>query len=100
MQAENKPQDIVVGIKLALAAENVLPKGFKPLSFTSPLRRTPATYRIGLSLDKKEAAILLGMTALKLEARVGIEPTHRGFADLGLTTWLPRLEKRTKNGGY
>jgi hypothetical protein len=26
-----------------------------------------------------------------LEARVGIEPTHRGFADLGLTTWLPRL---------
>ena len=28
---------------------------------------------------------------LELEARVGIEPTHRGFADLGLTTWLPRL---------
>jgi hypothetical protein len=28
---------------------------------------------------------------LALEARVGIEPTHRGFADLGLTTWLPRL---------
>ena len=31
----------------------------------------------------------------KLEARVGIEPTHRGFADLGLTTWLPRPEKRS-----
>jgi hypothetical protein len=28
---------------------------------------------------------------MKLEARVGIEPTHKGFADLSLTTWVPRL---------
>ena len=27
----------------------------------------------------------------KLEARAGIEPAHRAFAELGLTTWLPRL---------
>ena len=27
----------------------------------------------------------------KVEARVGIEPTHKGFADLSLTTWVPRL---------
>jgi hypothetical protein len=27
----------------------------------------------------------------RLEARVGIEPTHKGFADLSLTTWVPRL---------
>jgi hypothetical protein len=26
-----------------------------------------------------------------LEARVGIEPTNEGFADLSLTTWVPRL---------
>src|SRR5258708_498367 len=26
----------------------------------------------------------------ELEARVGIEPTNEGFADLSLTTWLPR----------
>jgi hypothetical protein len=25
-----------------------------------------------------------------LEARVGIEPTHKGFADLSLTAWVPR----------
>jgi hypothetical protein len=28
-----------------------------------------------------------------LEARVGIEPTNEGFADLSLTTWLPRLKR-------
>src|SRR6266446_4632497 len=28
------------------------------------------------------------------EAPVGIEPTNRGFADLCLTTWLRRQEKR------
>ena len=28
---------------------------------------------------------------LGVEARVGIEPTHKGFADLSLTTWVPRL---------
>ena len=26
-----------------------------------------------------------------LEARAGIEPANKGFADLCLTTWLPRL---------
>ena len=26
----------------------------------------------------------------RLEARAGIEPAHKGFADLSLTTWVPR----------
>src|ERR1700729_4650986 len=30
---------------------------------------------------------------VSLEARVGIEPTHKGFADLSLTTWVPRPEQ-------
>jgi hypothetical protein len=32
----------------------------------------------------------LQMEDLSLEARVGFEPTHKGFADLSLTTWVPR----------
>ena len=32
-----------------------------------------------------------------LEARVGIEPTHKGFADLSLTAWVPRLETAKYN---
>jgi hypothetical protein len=27
------------------------------------------------------------------EAGVGVEPTRRGFADLGLPTWLPRRSR-------
>src|SRR4051794_40169767 len=44
-----------------------------PLHTTKRLVSEPLTYR-GI-----------------LEARVGIEPTHKGFADLSLTTWVPRL---------
>jgi hypothetical protein len=32
------------------------------------------------------------LLGILLEARVGIEPTHKGFADLSLTTWVPRLK--------
>src|ERR1700744_2437469 len=38
--------------------------------------------------------------ARNLEARVGIEPTHKGFADLSLTTWVPRLVAYTRSTRY
>ena len=42
--------------------------------------------------DKRSKGVCKqGNCSEKLEARVGIEPTHKGFADLSLTTWVPRL---------
>src|ERR1700728_2902247 len=35
--------------------------------------------------------ILLYLSGELMEARVGIEPTNEGFADLSLPTWVPRL---------
>jgi hypothetical protein len=36
-----------------------------------------------------------------LEARDGIEPSHRAFAELGLTTWLPRRNQESADvAGY
>jgi hypothetical protein len=34
-----------------------------------------------------------------MEARVRIELTHKGFADLSLTTWVPRPNPETRRGG-
>jgi integrase len=40
-----------------------------------------------VQLVQKHAFLLM----IFMEARVGIEPTRKGFADLSLTTWVPRL---------
>ena len=40
-------------------------------------------------------SLLLAKYKRMLEARAGIEPAHKGFADLSLTTWVPRLDDST-----
>src|ERR1700729_1679930 len=50
-----------------------------------------------LPMDAQNASLLrftvlwLSLSWKNLEARAGIEPAHKGFADLSLTTWVPRL---------
>ena len=46
-------------------------------------------------MNARESYNPLGTSHLRaklLEARGGIEPPNKGFADLCLTTWLPRLD--------
>ena len=48
--------------------------------------------RIGSDSDQLEGQpAQFTDTMGNMEARVGIEPTYKGFADLSLTTWVPRL---------
>src|SRR5690242_11288297 len=42
---------------------------------------------------------ILNLGGKELEARAGIEPAHKGFADLSLTTWVPRPGRLPKTPG-
>jgi hypothetical protein len=47
---------------------------------------------------KRQIIQLMEVTNETLEARVRIELTHKGFADLSLTTWVPRREMKSPKG--
>ena len=51
----------------------------------APLRPHRAVYKLAPHIT-----CLAKLESQKKEAEAGIEPANRGFADLGLTTWLPR----------
>ncbi len=51
----------------------------------------PANALLAMPTHRDEQPNLGGGSSLKsVEARAGIEPAHKGFADLSLTTWVPR----------
>ena len=50
---------------------------------------TPSLLNLGKKVrDVKRTCVVVEEM---MEARVGIEPTNEGFADLSLPTWVPRL---------
>jgi hypothetical protein len=60
------------------------------------LRRPPKWKRNELS----GTVDFVGFPFVSVEARSGFEPLNKGFADLCLTTWLPRLPGRSLLGTY
>jgi hypothetical protein len=56
-------------------------------------RFCPILAKPARSLDLTQVSVESANYKERLEARVGIEPTHKGFADLSLTTWVPRLNR-------
>lgn len=46
--------------------------------------------KIPVKISTPQLSKLFVLKHFRLEARVGIEPTHKAFAEPRLTTWLPR----------
>ena len=62
--------------------------------FSLLLAATLANFAVSLQSRKKTRSLVrlaeINSIWEELEARAGIEPAHKGFADLSLTTWVPR----------
>ena len=75
-------------------AKGAVPKGIAPWALT-PLGGKSAVFLSNQAAlrgsPRWPAGESLRGVDYQLEARAGIEPAYRSFADSGLTTWLPRL---------
>ena len=65
----------------------MISSGLVPVPREHSIDRRRSLAKVRDSPDRWRSKLFSG----KLEARAGIEPAHKGFADLSLTTWVPRL---------
>ncbi len=68
-----------------------------PSDISSSVANPALSLPSGGSKGQKAHSLLFGPEdqIVKMEARSGIEPLYRSFADSCLTTWLPRQKKST-----
>ena len=72
-------------------ARGITPRDFKSLA--SANSATPANRNVDMSKCRYfEISIFRCLDMSSYEARAGLEPAYKGFADPCLTTWLPGLK--------